>query len=122
MNPELTKDDVPAAKLRVDTLKWAAEKASPEYYGKQDKVSTGTSISVTLHTGVLDTKAPTDIVIDEFGNFKGFNNGTEQSEEAPTIESSGTLAKAERWAVSDSNGIGDSEAGIGEEAAETTQS
>jgi hypothetical protein len=97
-----SKDEVPGVKLAVDTLKWAAEKASPDYYGKQEKVAGGTSINVTLHTGVLDTQSPPDIVIDEYGNFKGFDNGTEnRSEQTHEQEPTGTLAKAERWAVKD---------------------
>lgn len=69
------KDDVPAAKLAVDTLKWRAEKADPDNYGskKESDGPKGTSISITLHTGVLDSPAPKDIVVDEFGNFKGFD-------------------------------------------------
>ena len=115
-----SKDDVPGCKLAVDTLKWAAEKASPDYYGKREQVQGGTSISVILNTGVLDTKAPPDIVIDEFGNFKGYIN--EQSDtETFTVESSGTLAKAERWAVAEDIGGGVSEAGVGEEATEVKE-
>ena len=66
------KDDVPVAKLQIDTLKWAAEKASPDYYGKKEEKAAGTSISVVLHTGVLDSKGPKDIIIDEHGTFRGF--------------------------------------------------
>lgn len=69
------KDAVPAAKLQVDTLRWRAEKADPDNYGskREDSGPKGTSISITLHTGVLDSPAPRDIVVDEFGNFKGFD-------------------------------------------------
>lgn len=75
-----SKDDVPAAKLAVDTLKWAAEKSNPEVYGKvEDKGNKGgNNINIILKTGVLDTPAPDNIIVDEFGNFKGFTDG-EQS-------------------------------------------
>lgn len=70
------KDDVPAAKLAVDTLKWAAEKSNPELYGKVDDkgVKTETKVNIILNTGVLNTPAPSDIIVDEFGNFQGFGN------------------------------------------------
>lgn len=73
------KDDVPAAKLAVDTLKWAAEKANPENYGQKTEVkqTSAQSVTITLHTGVLDTKMPEDIIVDEFGNFKGFGDGAQ---------------------------------------------
>ena len=94
------KDMVPGCKLAVDTLKWAAEKASPDYYGKkEDKVQGGPSVSITLNTGVLDTKAPTDIIIDEFGNFKGFKtegDTDEQDSELQAREPSRPLGK-DRW-------------------------
>ena len=69
------KDDVPAAKLAIDMLKWRAEKADPDQYGtKKETVGPQTaSINITLHTGVLDSPAPKDIIVDEFGNFKGFD-------------------------------------------------
>jgi len=69
------KDAVPAAKLAVDTLKWRAEKADPDNYGakKVDDGPKGTNINITLHTGVLDSPLPKDIIVDAFGNFKGFD-------------------------------------------------
>lgn len=82
------KDMVPGAKLAVDTLKWAAEKANPEAYGKKEADGPkGTSISITLHTGVLDAQQPADIIVDEFGNFKGFANNEENIVESITVES-----------------------------------
>lgn len=75
LTPNLSKDQVPAAKLAVDTLKWRAEKADPDNYGtkKVDEGPKGTNISITLHTGVLDSPLPKDIIVDAFGNFKGFD-------------------------------------------------
>lgn len=72
------KDAIPGIKLATDIHKWAAEKLNPDSYGKEKEAvqKGGTSVSITLHTGVLDSVAPTDIIVDEFGNFKGFNNGT----------------------------------------------
>lgn len=69
------KDDVPAAKTAIDTLKWRAERADPDQYGarKESNGPSTTAINITLHTGVLDAQAPKDIVVDEFGNFKGFD-------------------------------------------------
>lgn len=89
------KDDVPVAKLKIETLKWAAEKASPDYYGKkEEKVAGGTSISVVLHTGVLDSKGPKDIIIDEGGTFRGFGSEAEVHE----IETSTDIVLTkERW-------------------------
>lgn len=95
------KDMVPGCKLAVDTLKWAAEKASPDYYGKkEEKASGGTAINITLHTGVLDSQAPKDIIVDEFGNFKGFDDGTYREEDSEVLvtDSSGVPNK-ERWEV-----------------------
>lgn len=75
------KNDVPAAKLKIETLKWAAEKANPETYGKKEEsgVKGGPSINITLHTGVLDSVSPKDIIVDEFGNFRGFENENSRS-------------------------------------------
>lgn len=101
------KDDVPAAKLAVDTLKWAAEKANPEQYGQKTEVKQtgGQSVTITLHTGVLDTKMPDDIIVDEFGNFKGFNNGTEaqvdMDQESGRVGDTGGVIELskDRWSV-----------------------
>lgn len=101
------KDDVPAAKLAVDTLKWAAEKANPEQYGQKTEVKQtgGQSVTITLHTGVLDTKMPDDIIVDEFGNFKGFNNGTEaqvdMDQESGRVGDTGGVIELskDRWSI-----------------------
>lgn len=54
-----SKDDVPATKLAVDTLKWAAEKASPNYYGskKEEDVIHKPTI-IVLNTGIDREGAP----------------------------------------------------------------
>jgi hypothetical protein len=97
----ISKDDVPVAKLRIDSYKWAAEKASPDYYGKKDdKVSGPASINITLHTGVLDSEGPKDILIDEFGNFKGFDDG-KGNKETVVVTVEPTPVLQERWGVSD---------------------
>lgn len=95
------KDMVPGCKLAVDTLKWAAEKASPDYYGKkEEKLQGGSSINITLNTGVLDTKAPTDIIIDEFGNFKGFQSkgDTDEQDSEPQGKAPDRPLGKDRWA------------------------
>jgi len=76
------KEMVPATKLLVDTLKWRAEKADPDSYGTKAVPSGagGANISITLHTGVLDAQIPKDIMVDEFGNFKGFGVAEEHVE------------------------------------------
>lgn len=68
------KDMVPACKLAIDTLKWAAEKADPDSFAKpKESGDTGRGgVTIHLHTGVLDREAPKDIVVDKFGNFQGF--------------------------------------------------
>ena len=102
------KDDVPAAKLAVDTLKWAAEKANPEQYGQKTEVkqTSAQSVTITLHTGVLDTKMPEDIIVDEFGNFKGFGDGAQvgMDQESRRIgDDEGVVELArDRWEVRDS--------------------
>ena len=70
------KDFVPGMKLAADLFKWGAEKGNPDIYGakKDDSGPKGTNINITLHTGVLDSGLPTDIVVDEHGNFKGFGD------------------------------------------------
>ena len=118
----MNKDAIPGIKLAVDTHKWAAEKSDPELFNKKVEQSNGgTAINITLNTGVLDTKAPPDIVIDEFGNFKGFENGTitVESKELFAGESEGTLTR-ERWSTPsrEERGEGNSEGSSEEESKE----
>lgn len=63
-------------KLAVDTHKWAAEKSDPDRFAKaKEEGNNGIgSITINLTTGVLDKPAPKDIVVDQFGNFQGFDN------------------------------------------------
>ena len=98
------KDDVPAAKLAVDTLKWAAEKANPENYGQKTEVKQtgGQSITISLQTGVLDTPKPADIIVDEFGNFKGFTNDAQvdMDREGREGDSGGVVElPTDRWEI-----------------------
>lgn len=98
------KDDVPAAKLAVDTLKWAAEKANPENYGQKTEVKQtgGQTVTISLHTGVLDTPKPADIIVDEFGNFKGFADGTQvdMDTEGREGDSGGVVElSTDRWEI-----------------------
>lgn len=88
------KDQVPVAKVRIDAYKWAAEKASPDYYGKKEEKASIGSINVTLHTGVLDSVGPKDIIIDEFGNFKGFG---EVQDIAPELIEVEIIQTTDRW-------------------------
>lgn len=48
----LEKDQVPAAKLAVDTLKWYAEKSSPEQFGNKTVVEGNADKPITI---VVDT-------------------------------------------------------------------
>lgn len=76
------KDQIPGLKLAADIHRWAAEKSNPEIYGAKTEVTQkgGSAINITLHTGVLDTSLPSDIIVDEFGNFKGFSDGRGQTD------------------------------------------
>lgn len=54
-----SKDELAGAKLAVDTLKWAAEKASPNYYGvKKEEVVTNAPTVIVLNTGINRESAP----------------------------------------------------------------
>lgn len=102
------KNDIPGLKLAVETHKWAAEKSDPMRFAKPKEESDNVgAITINLVTGVMDKPAPTNIVVDQFGNFKGFNNGSEEgtgdsgvweggesSERTETIELS-----RDRWRV-----------------------
>lgn len=115
----LMKDEVPGAKLAVETLKWAAEKNDPHRFGKKDTVEhTGQAINITLQTGVLDTPRPTDIIVDEYGNFKGFDDGTESQVDVDTQGRSGSDGgvielNTDRWRTFES--------GEGREASQETE-
>jgi hypothetical protein len=117
----MMKDEVPAAKLAVDTLKWAAEKNDPDRFGKKDTVEhTGQAINITLHTGVLDTPSPVDIIVDEFGNFKGFDDGTQvdMGNDGRSDADGGVIElQTDRWRVTETRGTeeGSSQEGEGKE-------
>ena len=54
-----SKDDVAGMKLAVDTLKWAAEKASPNYYGsKKEEVTVNQPTVIIMNTGIDRAGAP----------------------------------------------------------------
>jgi len=70
------KNDIPGLKLAVETHKWAAEKSDPERFNKKyEEQNLNTAIVINLRTGVLDEAAPSDIIVDTFGNFQGFSTG-----------------------------------------------
>ena len=73
----MNKNEIPGLKLAVETHKWAAEKSDPMRFAKPKEESDngGGAITINLVTGVMDKPAPTNIVVDQFGNFKGFNDG-----------------------------------------------
>lgn len=85
------KDSIPGLKLAADLHKWAAEKQDPESYGppKDSGKGGGNSINITLHTGVLDSKSPSDIIVDMHGNFKGFDDGTQMAMDSSGSDSMG---------------------------------
>ena len=84
-NVGIDSKEVASVRLAVDTLKWAAEKNDPDRFGKKEEgagKSGGNSVKIVLNTGVLDTVMPSNIVVDETGNFLGFeetDNGNEMS-------------------------------------------
>lgn len=54
------KEDVPINKLKVDTLKWAAERANPETYGqKKIDIEFNAPRVIVLNTGIDREGAPT---------------------------------------------------------------
>ena len=50
------KDDVPGAKLKYDTLKWAAEVGDPKRYSKKSEGATGGPAQILIITGVPKEK------------------------------------------------------------------
>lgn len=86
-NVGIDSKEVASVRLAVDTLKWAAEKNDPDRFGKKEEgagKSGGNSVKIVLNTGVLDTVMPSNIVVDETGNFLGFKetdngNGMDES-------------------------------------------
>lgn len=77
------KDDVPGMKLATENYKWLAEKADPERFAKKkEEGNTNTAITINLRTGVHESRIADNIVVDEYGNFKGFNNGSNESRDS----------------------------------------
>lgn len=105
-----SKEDVAINKLKIDTLKWAVEKTNPEEYssGDNNQGKGSASVNITLHTGVLDSKSPSDIIVDEFGNFKGFGDADEiqRSDRERGDQSRVTTVELarDRWATTDAEG------------------
>lgn len=94
------KELIPGIKLAVDTHKWAAEKSDPERFAKPKEEGNNVgSITINLQTGVLDKQAPPDIVVDQFGNFKGF--GTVEEEQISEETSTDIILTKDRWGVYD---------------------
>jgi hypothetical protein len=85
------KDEVGIAKLKVDTLKWAAEKGNPQRYSaKQENVEKG-GITVIIETGVPTNHSQvwetTAIEVDSNGEFKGTEPRTNVHAETIKIQS-----------------------------------
>lgn len=63
------KDDVPAAKLKVDTYKWVAEVSDPDTYGKKTTVQGNASapIMIVVKTGVPDADDEQEVILNAQG-------------------------------------------------------
>jgi hypothetical protein len=76
------KSEVPGLKLAADSYKWAAEKGSERFAKRKEEGNNGSaSITINLRTGVHEARIAEDIIVDEFGNFKGFKDGSNESRE-----------------------------------------
>ena len=78
---EASKEEIPGLKLATESYKWAAEKGS-ERFAKRKEESNNGSANITIHlqTGVHEVQNINhDVEVDEFGNFKGFKNGNQES-------------------------------------------
>lgn len=84
------KDAIPGIKMAIDTLKWAAEKNDPGRFASKEVSSGNTGIQIIIDTGVGKT-TPTDIQINELGEFLGFG-GTDGAQEV--IRGSGGTSSA----------------------------
>lgn len=81
------KELIPGIKLAVDTHKWAAEKSDPERFAKPKEEASGpSSIVINLNTGVHHP-APDDIVVDQYGTFKGFGATLDEDPDTFAVES-----------------------------------
>lgn len=71
------KDEVPVNRLKIDTLKWAAEKNDPERFNKPTAApAVQGGINIVLDLGMGNTPIPTNYDIDEKGELKEIKNGT----------------------------------------------
>jgi hypothetical protein len=68
-----SKDEVPVARLKVETLKWAAEVSDPERFKpKIESAGVKGGVTVIIETGVPSKRLPDVLVeVDEHGEFKG---------------------------------------------------
>ena len=74
------KSEVPGLKLAADSYKWAAEKGSERFAKRKEEGNNGSaSITINLRTGVHEARISEDLIVDEYGNFKGFKNGSSES-------------------------------------------
>jgi hypothetical protein len=75
------KEDVPAAKLKVDTLKWAAEKGDRSRFGSTEQVSGQQGgIQIIIDTGInKHIGADIQVNMNEQGEFIGFGGSDEDS-------------------------------------------
>lgn len=98
------KDEVPVARLQIDTLKWAAEKNDPERFNKPKEVAAVSGgMTIVLDLGMGHTVVPMNYDIDDNGELKeilnesaqmGGSNGVRSHEHRGDIE----LA-TDRWKV-----------------------
>lgn len=89
------RDEVPAAKLKVDGYKWLAEKADPSRFGSKQEVShTGGAVNIVVHTGInrepvtVEGEVVKDDVLDA---DSGPVQGRDQSD--PVVEREGDCSK-----------------------------
>jgi hypothetical protein len=59
-----TEEDAKVAKLKIDTYKWAAEKNSPDEYGKAPPKEGNSGVTFVINTGVPNTP-PTIIEVED---------------------------------------------------------
>ena len=107
----MPKEFMPGVKLAVDTHKWAAEKSDPERFAKpKEEGNMVGNITINLQTGVLDKKAPIDIVVDQYGNFHGFGDTLIEKEDAEKVEE--ITLESNRWEIYDGREISGSKESI----------
>lgn len=75
----LDKDEVPATKLAIETLKWAAEKGNPERYGaKVNAISSAAPLQIIVNTGIIrDDNEPITVEVTNANGEKEKIEGTD---------------------------------------------